>query len=269
MSAERIAVICGASGGIGRAAARKLAASRSLLLVGRTEAPLETLRREIDAHAEDERQAAPRIETLVAEISDPQVGDLVIQALTSMRGEPDLVVATTATNRPVGGLTSLDIEYMREAFEVKLFGPLRVVQAVAPLMQEEGGVVVMLSGASAHRPTRSSLVISSVNAAVNSAVQAMAAELGPTIRAVAVSPGPVRTERWDAVLHSVAERDGITPEQVEGTMRMALPSQRVSDADEIADVIGFLSSHSARSITGACVLVDGGMSIGVSAPGQL
>jgi NAD(P)-dependent dehydrogenase (short-subunit alcohol dehydrogenase family) len=195
--------------------------------------------------------------------ADATKPDEVAAALARARAELgglDLLVNTAAAPwKPGMGGSTLDItdDQMREHFEVKALGYLRMARAAAPHMIAGGwGRIVNVSGLGARHA--GSAVQTVRNVAVAAITKNLADDLGPHgINVTVVHPGMTRT---DAVARLVAERaeaDGATVEETE--IRMSHNSiRRLVDATEVADVITFLASPRSIAITGDAIAVGGG-----------
>jgi 3-oxoacyl-[acyl-carrier protein] reductase len=250
------AVVTGASSGIGRATARRLAAEGArLLLVARTRGQLE------------EVAAACRLEgadanVLALDVTAPDAGERTVATCLEAYGRIDAVVcnAGTSANRALDELTDAD---WQAQWELHVMAPMRLMRAAAPVMAEAGGGrIVNVASSSAKRPSLTNGAYSVSKAAQLSLSRTWAeawAARGVCVNAVA--PGPVESPLWMApggMADQVAARTGITREEALEAARAKLPRKRFGTEDEIAVVIALLCSPLASNVIGAAWSVDGG-----------
>jgi NAD(P)-dependent dehydrogenase (short-subunit alcohol dehydrogenase family) len=251
------AIVTGGSGGIGLAVARGLVAEGArVTLVARDESKLE-------AAAADIRSSSPGAEVMVAPADttdDTSVRAMVDHVATSWSGVDVLV---NAAARPAsfvarGALTELTDAQVTDEFDTKVMGYLRCARAVAPHMTAQGwGRIVNISGLNARRT--GSIPGTIRNVAVAALTANLADELGSHgVGVTVVHPGPVETERTPRLVADMAAATGRTEEQVRADLGAASSLRRIITAEEVADVVVFLCSPRASSITGDAVSVAGG-----------
>jgi len=195
-------------------------------------------------------RAAPsdaRIVPLAVDITDAAAVDAAAAEIARRFGRLDGVV--TSTNLPIFGdfLTLDDADWLK-VIDAKLLGTVRVVRAALPHLIASGkGSVVVLSGRGGIEPSPQHLPGSSVNAALILLVRGLGTVYGPQgVRVNAVSPGPIKSPRLDALnaAGTAAPPDTAIPGP-------GLPT-------DVADAVAFLLSDEARYITGSNLFVDGG-----------
>ncbi len=234
----RRALVTGGNRGIGRAVAARLAAEGvQVALLGRDQESLTQAAAEIGAMV-----------TVSADTTDDaQVRAAVTHAATELGGL-DIVVncaAPRATTAPPPGLDGVDDEDFLRNVDTKALGYLRVVRAAAPHLRNGGGAVVNVSGMNARRST-GSYAGSARNIAVVSISKKLSDELGPQgVSVTCVHPGL-----------TLSERSGNDPAYVEKAAENSLG--HAVTADEVADVIVFLTSPRGRIANGAVIELDGG-----------
>lgn len=235
----KLALVTGASKGIGAATARRLAQEGcDVVLVARSAEPLQTLARRI---ADDTgRQATP----VAADLSRSDE----IARLARSWDHVDILV-NNAGAIPGGRLEEVDEATWRAAWDLKVFGYVNLTRAMLPAMRARGsGVIVNVIGAAAQ--IRDPSYICGV--AGNAALTAFTMSLGSDshrdgVRVVGVSPGPVATERLLQLQTAVQSS-------------AARPFGRPATPDEIASAIAFLASPLSGYTSGAVLMVDGGLS---------
>jgi NAD(P)-dependent dehydrogenase (short-subunit alcohol dehydrogenase family) len=241
--AGRTAIVTGAGRGIGAAIATSLdAAGARVALVARTKSQLD----EVAATLANDPV------TVVADLGTPDgPGAVAEQAISALDGRIDVLVnnAAVAVRKPSEELTAEEIQHV---LDVNVRGVLLLTVAVLPAMLAAGsGSIVSLSSISGLRGTPRRAVYATSKAAIDGLTRALAMEYGPRgIRANAVAPGVVPTALWVENLAKPGVTDAVLA---------TIPTRRLTDAAEIADVVTFLASDSSRAITGETIAADGGM----------
>jgi 3-oxoacyl-[acyl-carrier protein] reductase len=245
----RVAVVTGASAGIGLETARALAAEGAeVVLVGRSAERLEEAATEIGRGAH----------TVAADITDPgaaaQIGDTAAAA--------DILVnnAGTSSITPLDELTDED---WQQQWELNVMAPMRLMKALAPGMAERGwGRIVNVASSSGKRPSSTNAAYSVAKAAELSLSRAFAdAYAGRGVLVNAVTPGVVGTGLWleeGGMADQVAGAQGITREEALDNAAGRIPLGRLGEPEEVAAVVAFLCSERASNVTGAAWSVDGG-----------
>ncbi|QPF76173.1 SDR family oxidoreductase [Roseateles sp. DAIF2] len=246
----KVAIITGASSGIGRTAARLFAREGAAVLAGaRRAAELETLVREIEA--EGGRAAA-----LAGDVSDEAYGAALVREALQRFGRLDIALNNAGTMGPLGPTVEQSAADWRQALEVNLTGAFLGAKHQIPALLEAsaGSSLIFTStfvghtagfpGAAAYAASKSGLI---------GLTQALAAEFGPQgLRVNALLPGGTDTP--------MAHQMNGTPEALAQVARLhAL--RRLARPEEIAEAALFLASPAASFVTGTALLVDGGVSI--------
>jgi NAD(P)-dependent dehydrogenase (short-subunit alcohol dehydrogenase family) len=256
----RVAVVTGASKGIG------LAVTRTLLDEGA---------RVVAAS----RKSTPELEALAgagllhvpADLTDPEAPGRIVARAVEVFGGLDILV-NNAGGPPPGValprfsfLTPTDDDW-RAMFEFNLFSVVRAVRAAVPVMlQRGGGSIVNVSSVTARLPAPMNVDYSAAKAGLNNLTKALSEEFAPQgIRVNTVSPGPVRTAWWTeegGAADIIAAQAGTDRDSVlDGVAAemMKLTTGRLAEPQEVADVIALLVSPRSASTTGADFAVDAG-----------
>lgn len=249
--AGRTALITGASKGIGRATADRLAAEGcDLVLVARNEADLASAKETL------ERSEKVSVEFVAADLSDSKV----IDQLASRFPDVDILV-NNAGAIPGGTLLDIDESTWRKAWDLKVFGYVNMCRAFYAIMKSRGaGVIINVTGNAAQ--THDPEYICGV--AGNAALTAFSQSLGSVsprdgIRVISVNPGPVETERLVGLMKKKAQdRMGSTDRWRE--LFDPLPFGRACDPTEIGAMIAFLASDHCSYQSGSVVTIDAGLS---------
>ena len=251
---EQNVLLTGASGMLGAAAARALAAEGArLALFGRDPSKLDPLADSLRA------LGAPRVTIVQGDLADAASTDAAVAQAIAALGSVDVLVA--AAGAAQGGLFwELDDDAWRRNLEAKLFGTIRVLRAVAPhMVGRRAGRIVVIVGNSAKNPEPRLLPGAAANSALLAIVRGLAEELGPHSVAInALNPGPVRSPRWDGMMEAAAARDGTTPAQAEARYLERAALRRIATAEEVGTHVAFLCSPRAAHMTGTSVTIDGG-----------
>jgi 3alpha(or 20beta)-hydroxysteroid dehydrogenase len=252
MSLEgRIAVITGAGGGIGRATSVELGrAGASLVLVGRTEAPLEE-----SARAASETGAEVR--TVVADVSRSEDVRRYVDAALSAFGTIDVLVNNAGIEGPVAPLAEYPEDEFDRIIAVNLRGTFLGMRYVLPIMLERGsGSVINLASVAAERGLPGTPAYNASKHGMLGLTRSAASEVaGAGIRVNAISAGFIDTR----MLRSLAA--SFMPDDPAGALEAFAagnPARRLATAEEVASVVRFLASDAASFVNGAAWAVDGG-----------
>ena len=239
--AGRVALVTGASRGIGLAiAAELLARGASVAITGRTPAALDAAAAGLGS--------PDRVLTLPGNAGDVAARAGAVTAVVERFGSLDVLVNNTGINPVYGPLMQADLEGVRKIFDVNVVAALGFVQlAHAAWMAEHGGVVVNVASLAGLRSTGVIAAYGASKAALIRLTEELAQELGPGIRVNAVAPSVVRT-RFAEALFSADE----------AAAAARYPMKRIGEPADVAALVGFLVSDEAGWITGETVRVDGG-----------
>ena len=242
------ALVTGGSKGIGRASADLLAAEGcDLLLVARDPAALEAAADAI----RDKRQV--RVEVMPADLSQ----QAEVERVAAGAGEVDVLV-NNAGAIPPGGLLAVDDATLRAAWDLKVFGFISLCRALYPALAARQGVIVNVIGAAGE--TFDPGYVAGV--AGNAALMAFTRALGrggrrDGLRAVAINPGPVATERLERLLrHRAGEELGDTARWME--LCAGMPYGRPATPEEIGAAVAFLASPVSAYTNGTVLTINGG-----------
>ncbi len=250
------ALVCGASDGIGWAAAVELARmGANVTLFARNKEKL----REKTALLDITKGQKHRF--LVADFS--QISS-VKEALTGSKGQFHILVNNTGG--PAGGpLLDEEPEKFQETFEQHLVINQLLAQHVVPFMKKEKfGRIVNITSVSVKQPIVGLGVSNTIRWAVAAWAKTLSKELSHTgITVNNVLPGYTLTGRLETVNKLKAEREKKSVEQVEKEIIDSIPSGKFASPEEVAAAIAFLCSPAAASVNGINLPVDGGMSAGL------
>ena len=247
------ALVCGASQGIGRAAAIELAQlGAQVTLLARSREALDKTLAELPRPAQQQHAVA------VADMNDhatlrAQVEDVVARL-------PVHIVVNNSGGPPSGPAHTATLDDFRIAFNQHLIAAQIVLQAVLPGMRGSGyGRVINVISTSVKEPIRNLGVSNTIRGAVASWAKTLATELGAHgITVNNVLPGYTMTQRLEQILADRTKATGKDEETIVKSMLATVPAGRFAEADEIGAVIAFLASPAAGYVNGINVPVDGG-----------
>jgi 3-oxoacyl-[acyl-carrier protein] reductase len=256
----RVALVTGASSGIGRAVALQLGSEGAdLMLTARRANELEVVA------GEALKAGAKQVRWVVADLETEDGPRAAVEAAAVQLGRLDVLINNGVPTQ-VGGLSDFDEAGLLRAFEGKAVAYLRAARAAMPyLTQSGGGVIVNIGGAAGVSLMDHYLLGTMVVKAIRGMTSVLARNVAADgVRVVGVDPGPTETGRLGPGLAAKAARRGVGVEVLRAELESEVPLGRLITPEEIAKVVTFLASGAASQVTGTTVLVDGGYSRGVS-----
>ncbi len=250
---DRVALVTGASKGIGLSVARAFAREGAKLAIcARGEADLE-------AAATELREAGAEVLHLRADVS--KIDDIreFVEAAAGQFGRIDILL-NNAVSSSQANFADLPDEEWKHHLDVKLMGYVRCAREVLPHMQKAGGGrIVNIAGMTARIVSEYRITNGAVNAAVTNFTKHLSEQVGKDgITVNAIHPGYTWTPRLEALLRRWAELDKLTLEQVTALRLKEIPIGRFIQPEDLASLVLFLCSEAASAITGQAIAVDGG-----------
>lgn len=243
---SKIAIVTGASKGIGRACAMRLARDGMTVIINYSRSDAAA-----NATVEEIKAAGGSAAAYKADVSDPEQVKAMFKDIADEYGKIDVLVNNAGIVKDEY-LLMLTTETLDKCLDLNIKGYLYCAQqAVLKMFRQKSGVIVNMSSVSAKMALAGQSVYSATKGAVNSMTQTMAKEAARYgIRVNAVAPGFVLTEMVDQL-----------PEDKKKEYIKAVPMGRFADVSEVADVVSFLCSDGSIYITGQSIVVDGGLSL--------
>jgi NAD(P)-dependent dehydrogenase (short-subunit alcohol dehydrogenase family) len=247
-----VAIVTGASQGIGRATAIRLARDvQRLVLVARNRTKLEET-----AAAVKTAGAEPLV--LDLDLAEPPAAQTVVDATLQAFGRIDALL-NIAGAVPQIDLFEMTDEQWEGGLALKLHGARRLTIAAWPALKEARGSVVLISGNSALFPKAPYAAVGTINAAIVALGKAFSDRgIADGVQVNSVLPGPVMTGRRQSYLQHWAPLHGMTVEQATEAFPREAGIARYGEPEEIAELMAFLVSPGARWMTGSALRMDGG-----------
>lgn len=243
--AGRIALVTGASRGIGYAVAEGLVREGARTIVSARDA--ETL----EAAAARLREHGGEVHAIAADVATPRGVSTLVKRARALVGDPELLVSN-AGGPPSGLPSTLDDAAWAKGFELTLMSAVRLARAVLPAMRKAGwGRIVHVTSLSVREPVLSLTLSNAFRSGVTAFARTLATEVaeeGVTVNNVA--PGYTATARL---------QDLFADDYARARLLATIPAKRFGSPEEIAAAVLFLCSQGASYMTGQTLLVDGGV----------
>lgn len=237
----KVAIVTGASRGIGKAiASHYAAAGAKVMITSRKAEALQAARSEMSGE----------VEIFAANAGDVEAGKACMAATLERFGGLDILVNNAATNPYMGPTLEVDEARYDKTFQVNLRGPLFWCKAAWDAhMKNHPGVMINIASVGGLRTEGFLGVYNLTKAALIHMTRQLAAELGPT-RVVGIAPGLVKTDFASVLVENFGER-----------LANQLPTKRLGEPEDIANLALFLASDAASWITGETYVIDGGAGV--------
>lgn len=250
---QKTALICGSSKGIGLASAQELAIlGANCILLARNEIALKEAISNLDVSLGQQHKY------LLADFNEPQQ---LKQVSKQIHEEETIHILINNSGGPAGGpITEATEDAFTLTFNRHLIGNHLLTQAVIEKMKTVGyGRIVNIISTSVKIPLPNLGVSNTIRGAVASWAKTMANELAPfNITVNNVLPGATMTSRLEEIIQNNAHKKNTDIQHIEEEMKKEIPMKRFGTAQEIANLVAFLSSPAASYITGTSIPVDGG-----------
>ena len=255
MLADKVAVVTGASKGIGLAVTKALVQEGAHVVAG--------------ALTTNSLSGIRGVTAISLDLTDPAAPGELVRRTVADHGRIDVLVNNVgATRIRLDGFLAVDDEQFEWAMQMNFFTTLRASRAALATMVTQGsGAIVNVASVNAfYQPDGATIDYGAAKAAVANLTKSLAQEFGPRgIHVNAVSPGPVSTDLWlgkDGVAQTVAKKTGVDAdtarEQIVAGMG-GFATGRFSTPEEVATLVVLLASERTANVTGANYVIDGGL----------
>jgi NAD(P)-dependent dehydrogenase (short-subunit alcohol dehydrogenase family) len=244
---DKVAIVTGASRGIGEAIAAEFLRSgaKGVVITSRREENLAEARESISAST----GLGDRLETRVARADDAEHAESTVAAAIESFGSCDILVNNAGTNPAAGNLADVDLGAVEKTWSVNQMGPILWARAAFNRwMKEHGGCIVNIASVGGLRPAPILGAYNISKAALIFTTQQLAFEMAPDVRVNGVAPAVVKT-RLSAALWAHGEDAAAATH----------PLGRLGEPQDVANAVLFLASDAASWITGVTLPVDGGV----------
>jgi NAD(P)-dependent dehydrogenase (short-subunit alcohol dehydrogenase family) len=250
--ADKVAVVTGASKGIGLAIARMLGDEGAVVVAG--------------ARTTDSLQGLDRVTPIAVDLAEPDGPARLVDTAVEQLGRIDVLVNNVgAAHVRTDGFLSLSDADFAASLELNFFSALRAIRAAVKHMapRRTGTIVNVASVNAFFEPDGGVIDYGAAKAALVNLAKTLSQELGPQgIRVTSVSPGPVATDLWlgsHGVAETVGQATGSSADDVRDQMAAAMPTGRFTTPEEVATIVTLLASPRTANVTGSNWVIDGGL----------
>lgn len=242
----RVALVTGASRGIGRAAAIALAQAGADIVVHyrRQKGPAHVVARKL-------RSAGAEVSVVGGDLRERSTARELVQYALDWKGRLDIVVANAGISEP-GSMTSANREAWTRTLETNLIAPFELAQAARVPLRRAKGTFISTASTSGLVPSPQEIPYNASKAGLVMVTRCLALALAPEVRVNAVAPGWVVTDMTRATRED---------RNMYRSVRATTPLGRWGKPEDIGAAIVFLASDMARFVTGQVLVVDGGQSL--------
>ena len=249
---DKVAVVTGASKGIGLAVTQALVQEGAYVVAG--------------ARDTKSLEGLDRVTPVAVDLTSPEGPAQLVQTAIAKHGRIDVLVNNVGAVRPrLDGFLATSDEDFEWAMQMNFFTTLRATRAaLGPMVEQGTGAIVNIASVNAFfQPDGATIDYGASKAAVVNLTKSLAQEFGPKgIHVNAVSPGPVSTELWLGVAQTVGKAMGVDADTARERIVAGLggfATGEFTTPEEVATLVVLLASDRTANVTGANYIIDGGL----------
>ena len=254
----KVAIVGGSSKGLGKASAVSLAKEGvNIVLCARNKEALEEAKREIELHGVE-------VLALLVDMTKEADNERIVKEAIDRFGRIDILVNNSGGPAP-GSFRDFSIEDFDEAYDSVLRYNISMIKLCLPYMEErEWGRIINIASVSVKEPMPTMVLSNIFRTAVVSFAKSISKDImrnGVTINTIC--PGYFRTDRITQLMEKEAGDANVSVQEYEQDVISAFPHKRFMSPGELGDMVAYLCSAQARSITGTTIQIDGGVNSGL------
>lgn len=247
-----VAIVTGASQGIGKATAIRLAKDYSVIVIAARNGD------KLQATAQEIEVLGAKAHLFVADLSEPEAAKRLIDETLGAYGRIDALLNIAGAVPGLDLMEMTDEQWIQGA-ELKLHGARRITIHAWEALKSSKGAVVFMSGTAALEPKSATAAVGVINAAIDALAKAFAERgIADGVQVNSLSPGAILTERRRGMMEKIAAKQGITVEEAMRRFPEKAGIARLGTPEEIAGLMAYLVSREARWLTGSSIRMDGG-----------
>lgn len=248
----RVALVSGASRGLGSAIALRLAREgMHVAIAARDQANLDKI-------ADKIRACGVKALPVVADLSTTAAANHVINSVIGEFGKLNLLVNNAGATKRGDFLELTDADWS-SGFDLKFFGAVRLTRNAWPLLQQMKGMVLNIGGVGGFAAEAEFMIGGSVNAAIGLFTKALSDRgIHDGVRVLCIHPGTFETERFNARIRTRMARDNLSFERAAEMMLEEHDIARFGKPEELATLVAMLASDSVAFLQGSIIVMDGG-----------
>lgn len=253
---KSVAIVTGASQGLGAASAVRLASDyEAIVVTARNEANLKETASAIE-------KAGGKALVVACDLTKPEAAKEVVDRTIKEFGRIDALFNNAGAVKPIN-LFEMTDEQWDDGFALKLHGARRLTLHAWPHLKKTQGAVLFMAGVACKTPKAANVAVGTVNSAVITLAKAFADQgIEDGIQVNSILPGPVETERLRSMVTQFAKQNSLSNDEAKGKFLKSAGISRYGRADEVAELVAYMLSPPARWIIGSCFSIDGGQTKG-------
>lgn len=251
---DKVAIVAAASSGLGKATAMELAAEGARVAINaRNEEHLQSAAQEIRSATGSE------VLVIAGDVTNESLVRQLVSETKTRFGSIDILVAN-AGGPPAGFFDDFSAQHYREAVELNLISTINLCREAVPHMRKRGwGRIVAITSIAAKQPVENLILSNTARAGVLGFMKSLSQQIAASgITVNTLCPGYHLTERLKSLSESIANKEGVSVEDVYARWAASTPMKRIGDPKEFAAVVAFLCSERASYLTGTVIQIDGG-----------